>query len=212
MDIPKKELDRLLSFGKQAVLLASQHLLDHWGHSNHIEQKESHHSIVSEEDLRSEEIIIGFLDKALHRHSFVSEERGQMSRHNKFTWIIDPLDGSSYYVRGLQSFSVSLALLYEWQPILGIVACPSNSELFTALRAGGSYLNGRPITVSSRGELLDSILSFSHSFLRTPQYDNPRTQLVPSCRSIRGGGSCAQELCYIACGRIDGFVAPAQKL
>jgi len=212
MGLHKQELDKFLSLGEQAVRLASQHLLDRWGHSNRVEQKESHHSIVSEEDLQSEEIIIEFLDRALPGHSFVSEERGQISRHDELTWVIDPLDGSSYYVRGLQSFSVSLALLHEWRPILGIVACPSNSELFTALQARGSYLNGRPIVVSSIGKLPDGILSFSHSFLRAPEYANPRSQLVPSCRSIRGGGSCAQELCYIACGRTDGFVAPAQSI
>ena len=212
MDICKKELEELLSFGEQAVRLASRHLVDHWGDWKNVKQKESHHSIVAEEDLESEEIIIQFLDKASPGHSFVSEERGGIVRDSGFTWVIDPLDGSSYYVRGLRSFSVSVALLYEWQPILGIVACPSDSEVFTALRAGGSYLNGRRITVSSLGELRDCIFSFSHRFLRAPEYLSPRSELVPSCRSIRGGGSCAQELCYIACGRTDGFIAPAQSL
>lgn len=212
MGLRKQEIDKFLSLGEQAVRLASQLLLDHWGHSNHVERKESHHSIVCEEDLQSERIIIEFLNKALPGHSFVSEERGRVSRHDEFTWVLDPLDGSSYYVRGLRSFSVSLALLHKWQPVLGIVACPSNSELFTALRAGGSYLNGRRMAVSSIGELRDGILSFSHSFLRASQYDSPRNHLVPSCRSIRGGGSCAQELCYVACGRTDGFIAPAQSI
>lgn len=211
MDIPKKELERLLSFGKQAVRLASQHLLDHWEHCNIVKQKESHHSVVSEEDLRSEKIIIEYLDKAMPGHSFISEEGGEIKQNDELTWVIDPIDGSSYYIRGLRSFSVSVALLYQWQPILGIVACPSNAELFTTLRAGGSYLNGKPITVSSSQKLRDCIFSFSHRFLREPKFSSPQEELVPSCRSIRGGGSCAQELCYIACGRIDGFVAPAQK-
>jgi len=207
-----KESDGFLAAGTQAVQLASRYLLDHWGMSRGVVQKESHHSIVSAEDLRSEEIILGFLEKEFPGHSFLSEERGQVQRHSEFTWIVDPLDGSSYYVRGLRSFSISLALLHEGQPIVGIVACPSDAEFFTAVKAGGAYLNGRRVTVSSQEKLQDGILSFSHSFLRAPQYAGPRNDLVPSCRSIRGGGSCAQELCCLACGRTDGFIAPSQSL
>ncbi|MBN2181791.1 MAG: inositol monophosphatase [Sedimentisphaerales bacterium] len=142
----------------------------------------------------------------------MSEEHGQIIRNDELTWVIDPLDGSSYYVRGLQSFRISVALLHQWQPVLGIVSCPLNAEFFTALHAGGSYLNGKPITVSSHRKLQDCIFSFSHRFLMDTEYRRPRDELVASCRSIRGGGSCAQELCYIACGRIDSLIAPAQKI
>ncbi|MDP2982120.1 MAG: inositol monophosphatase [Candidatus Latescibacter sp.] len=212
MDTYKKELARFLSYGQEAVGLASQHLLAHWGDCRQVEKKESHHSVVTKEDIQSEEIIVEFLEKVVPGHSLISEERGRTLRDSEFVWVFDPLDGSSYYIRGLQSFSVSLALLCEWQPVLGIVACPANGEVFTAVRGGGSFLNAKQISTSSVCELRDCILSFSHRFLRAPEYLKPRTELVPSCRSIRGGGSCAQELCYIACGRIDGFIAPAQSL
>jgi myo-inositol-1(or 4)-monophosphatase len=212
-------LDILRSHGKNSHTTVSEHSLNCQSFSHrgtqrgiwHSTQKESHHSVVSEEDLRSEEIIIECLDKAMHRHSSISEEQGQIIHNDELTWVIDPVDGSSYYVRGLRSFSVSVALLYQWQPILGIAPCPSNAGLFTTLRAGGSYLNGKPITVSSSQKLRECIFSFSHRFLREPKYSSPREELAPSCRSIRGG-SCAHELPYIACGRIDAFVAPAQKI
>jgi myo-inositol-1(or 4)-monophosphatase len=211
MDISRNELQELMACAQQAILSASEYLLDRWGKTANI-RKKSLHKIVIEEDLHSEEMIISSLEKALPEHSFISEECGGMMRNRDFVWVIDPLDGTSYYARGLKAFSISITFLYKWQPVLGLVTCPADSETFTAMRSSGALLNGEKIVSSSISQFGDSIVSYSHRFLREPQYLASRSIMIPGCRSIRGGGACAQELCYVACGRIDGFIAPVQKI
>jgi myo-inositol-1(or 4)-monophosphatase len=183
MAISRNELQELMEYAQQAIFSASRLLLDRWGRAADIKKK-SLHKIVIEEDLRSEEIILRSLERALPGHSFISEECGSIMRNPDVVWVIDPLDGTSYYARGLRSFSISIAFLYKWQPVLGLVSCPADSETFTAMRSGGSFLNGNRIGVSSISQFGDSIVSYSHRFLRDPGYLASRSKMIPGCRSI----------------------------
>jgi len=205
-------VEEFLDVAKEAVRRASEYLLTHFGASENVERKESHYSIVSQQDRDSENLIISTIKKRFPHHSIISEESATREVLSDYVWVIDPLDGSSYYAKGLPSFSISLALLIEWEVILGIVICPANREFFHAVKSHGAYLNDNRIQTSKTVRFQDSIFSFGHKILRL---DNLRAQtktLLESVRSIRGGGSCSQELCNVACGRTEALIKVDQSI
>jgi myo-inositol-1(or 4)-monophosphatase len=205
-------LEEALKVAVDAVREASEYLMSHFGSSRDVERKESHHSVVSEQDKQSEALLISRLKREFPDHSFIAEETGEESMSEDYVWIIDPLDGSSYYARGLKSFSVSLALLVKWEVKLGVVACPANQEFFCAWKGDGAYLNGVRVQTSKVQRLDDSILSFGHRMLRLDGYDSQMKKLLKSVRSVRAGGSLAQELCQVACGRIEAVINRDQSI
>ena len=196
----------------EAAKRASEYLIAHFGTSKNVWRKESHHSIVSRQDKESEDLIISTIKKKFPYHSIISEESDTEAVLSDYVWVIDPLDGSSYYARGLSSFSVSLALLYRWEIILGVISCPANKELFHALKGRGAYLNGNNIQTSKIEHFHDSIFSFGHKILRLDNFRSQTRILLLSVRSIRGGGSCAQELCNVACGRTEALIKLDQSI
>jgi myo-inositol-1(or 4)-monophosphatase len=201
-----------LAVAVEAAHQASDYLMEHFGPPRKVERKESHHSVVSEQDRGSEALIIDRLMKDFPDHSFISEEAGRKGGDEDYLWVIDPLDGSSYYARGLPTFSTSLALLHRGEVILAVVSCPALGEFFSASKGKGAYLDGERIETSTIDRLDDSILSFGHRVLRLDD-DGARTRdLLKSVRSVRAGGSCAQELCYVACGRIEGVISRDQRI
>ncbi|KPJ53363.1 hypothetical protein AMJ39_05005 [candidate division TA06 bacterium DG_24] len=212
MDRTEIPARKALEIAVEAAREASHYLMDHFGPSREVERKESHHSVVSEQDRESESLIIERLRREFPDHSFISEEAGRDAISGDYLWVIDPLDGSSYYARGLDTFSISVALLHRWGPVLGIVSCPATGEFFSACKGEGAYVNGTRIQASTVDRLNDSIVSFGHRMLRLDDDGSATRELLRSVRSIRAGGSCAQELCYVACGRIEGVVSRDQSI
>lgn len=196
-----------MSLYKDVAQLAAQkagdYLLGNFGKNLDYKVKESQHSIVTQYDLGAEEIIVKEIKKHFPSHSILSEEKGFEYFDSEFVWVIDPLDGSSYYARGIPTFSVSIALINSGEIVCGVIYCPAQNELFTAEKGMGAFLNGIPVKVSATDTLNQSVFSAGHRYLRLEVYDREMRRLLQSVRSIRGGGSCAQELCYLACGRID---------
>jgi len=196
-------MDVFTETAQLAARTAGGYLMQHFGQQITSSDKESHHSIVTEHDVEAERIIVQGIQNSFPGHSILSEEMGLQKADSDYLWVIDPLDGSSYYSRGIEMFSVAVALLKENQVIAGAIYNPVRSEMFYAWKDGGAFLNGTPITVSPHTNLKETICTAGHRYLRLEQYDQGMRNLLKSVRSIRGGGSCAQEMCYLACGRID---------
>lgn len=175
--------------------------------------KESLHSIVTAHDIEAQKIIVTALREGDGEATIISEEMPEQDRgaSDPPYWIVDPIDGTSYFARGLQGYSVSIALVDRQGLAVGVVHCPATNELFLAERGQGAFLNGDRITVSGITDPRRALLTFSHRFLREITSCPGRLEMVRSVRSIRGGGSCAQELAYLASGRIDGVIALAQS-
>jgi|CXWL01.1.fsa_nt_gi myo-inositol-1(or 4)-monophosphatase len=208
-------ISSIVKVAEEAARLASNYLMDNLGGDSFSQIKESHHSIVSGHDVRAEKIIIDEIRKKFPDHGIISEESGVLAAASKkidYLWILDPLDGSSYYLRGLSSFSISVAVLYQGKLMVGIVNCPLTGEKFVAIKGEGATLNSSPISVSKTSALAEAIMSFGHGFLRTDNYETSRRKILNSIRSIRAGGSCAMEVCYLACGRLDGVVQLNQSV
>jgi len=164
--------------------------------------------MVTQVDKKSEEIIRNKINEKYPDHQILAEESGNKNTDSKFKWIIDPLDGTTNFVHGYNFVSVSIALEYEGEIVLGIVNCPSEGELFTAIKNEGAYLNGKRIEVSEVASLENSLLATGFPYdLNDVFYKNMKLfqKFYESSQGVRRGGSAAMDLCYVACGRFDGF-------
>jgi len=165
-------------------------------------------SLVTDADKESEESIVRMLKQAYPSHQILAEEEGiHSAQQSPFKWIIDPLDGTTNFTHGLPFYNVSIGLEYEGTCVVGVVLDPTRPELFVAVRNEGATCNGQPIRVSEGSELGKSLLVTGFGYDIAETGDN----LVEFCRftlqtqGVRRTGSAAIDLCYVACGRFDGF-------
>ena len=165
---------------------------------------------VTEVDKAAEDIIIKLLHKTYPDHGFLAEESGAQNEDADYCWIIDPLDGTTNFVRGIPHYAVSIACQYQGRLEHAVVYNPVTREEFTASRGRGAQLNGRRIRVSSRtnldGALLGTGIPFhSHQSDKLQGYLQTLGELAPQTAGIRRAGSAALDLAYVACGRLDGY-------
>ncbi len=169
--------------------------------------------LVTNADLAAESAIVDTIRAAFPAHAILSEEMGYAGGKSSAEdtggrWIIDPLDGTTNFAHGLPLFSVSVAFAVGGTPAAGVVFHPPGGALFSAVTGTGARLNDRPIRVSAAGAVSDSLLvtgfpyrSFGHADRLIRRF----AACLKSAQSIRRLGSAALDLCYVACGRFDGF-------
>ncbi|XP_011086238.1 inositol monophosphatase 3 [Sesamum indicum] len=169
--------------------------------------------LVTETDKKCEEVIFDFLKLQYPDHKLIGEETaaacGTIELTDEPTWIVDPIDGTTNFVHGFPFVCVSIGLTIGRIPTVGVVYNPIMDELFTAIRGKGAFLNGKPIKVSSQSELVKSLLATEVAANREKAIIDAVTNRINSLlfkvRSLRMTGSCALDLCGIACGRNDMF-------
>ncbi len=125
-----------------------------------------------------------------------------------YYWVIDPLDGTTNFLHKLPVFAVSVGLIYQKQPILGLIYEPNRDELFTAAKGNGAHLNGKPINVSPENSLSKSLLATGfpyYDFSYQDRYLDLLKELMRSSHGLRRMGAAAIDLAYTACGRFEGF-------
>ena len=155
-------------------------------------------------DLMSDKIITGLIKKNFPFHGILSEESGE-NFGKEFTWIVDPLDGTTNYILGLPLFAVSLALIKGKEPILSAVFNPITEELYLAEKGRGAYLNGRKIRVNRMNNLSKVILHFDRG---TDLEGGLKmiNRIAPRIRTVRFHGSPDSDICPVASGKIEGFL------
>jgi myo-inositol-1(or 4)-monophosphatase len=163
---------------------------------------------VTDVDRKAEQRIIETIQKTHPHHSFLAEESGETGESSEVQWIIDPIDGTTNFVRGMPHFAISIAAQIKGKVEVGVVYDPVREELFTASRGSGAQLNGKRIRVSSLHNLDQSLLATGFPFRSMDQFDRYMTlfsKLYPRCGDMRRAGSAALDLAYVAAGRYDGF-------
>lgn len=164
--------------------------------------------LVTEADLRSQEHIVAALKSAFPEHGILAEEGIAEHAGRRFVWIIDPLDGTTNFAHGYPVYAVSIGLVEQDVPVLGVVYDPNADELFVAERGGGATLNGASIRVSTIGDLKEALLvtGFPYWARQEPGrlFDNFRA-FTMRAQAVRRPGSASIDLCSVACGRMDGF-------
>ncbi len=193
--------DRALA--RQAVAEAGALALRHFSQGTASWDK-SPGQIVTEADLAIDELLYQKLRGARPDDGWLSEERpDDGSRHGATRlWLVDPIDGTRSFAAGAPEFAISVALLIEDEPVLGLVFNPASDECFEAVRDGGAWCNGRPLRVSERTEPAGASLLASSSELRRRHWP----ELIPSAL-FTTVGSLAYKLALIAAGRHDGLVS-----
>ncbi len=163
---------------------------------------------VTQVDQAAEQAIIETLQKRYPDHAFLAEESGSRGSH-EFTWIIDPLDGTTNFVHGFPTFSVSIALRRQDTLEVGVVYDPCRQELFTAMRGRGAQLDGKRIRVSQHKELDGALIGTGFPFRSNQRWMKTYLAMLghvmETTAGVRRPGSAALDLCYVAAARLDGF-------
>jgi myo-inositol-1(or 4)-monophosphatase len=163
---------------------------------------------VTQVDQAAEQTIIDSIRARYPDHAFLGEESGQHGSSD-FTWIIDPLDGTTNYVHGFPTFSVSIALRKRHALEVAVVYDPCRQELFTAMRGRGAQLEGRRIRASAQKELDGALIGTGFPYRSNERWMKPYLamleQVMLTTAGVRRPGSAALDLAYVAAGRLDGF-------
>lgn len=168
----------------------------------------SFNQLVSYVDKTAEEKLVAGLKQILPEAGFITEEETIVTEQKEYMWVIDPLDGTTNFIHQLPVYSISIALLHNNIPVMGVVFEPNRHELFYAWKDGGAYLNGHKITVKQNNELSKSLLATGfpyYDFDLMQRYLNTLQEFLRITRGMRRMGSAAVDLAYVACGRFDGF-------
>lgn len=163
--------------------------------------------LVTKFDLESERIIIEGIRRRYTGHNVLSEEAGLIEKGSPYTWIVDPLDGTGNFSKKNPFFSVSIALRYKREILLGVVYAPALGELYVAERGKGAFLNDIPISVSSSQELRgSSIVSCEGSDRSIIRSVRVFERIRPVVLDMRKLGSAAIEAAWVSSGRADAYI------
>ncbi len=165
---------------------------------------------VSEIDQMAEAAIIETLLTAYPGHGILAEESGREhgAKNSEFTWIIDPLDGTTNFLHGFPVYCVSIALAWRGVVQQAVVYDPTRNDLFYASRGRGAFLNDKRLRVSKRTRLADALIGTGFPFRRGDNFQRYLKMfetVMQSCAGVRRPGAAALDLCYVAAGWYDGF-------
>lgn len=172
-----------------------------------ISQKRAN-DFVSDIDRKSEQQIIDIIQKAHPEHQIIAEESGLHEGLDECVWLIDPLDGTHNFIRGLPHFCISIAFQFKGKLQHALIYDPIRQEVFTASRGEGARLNDRRIRVGKNAKLSEALVStgFPLDEERFLSFLPVFRQLIPQVSDIRCLGSAALDLAYVAANRLDGFL------
>jgi len=209
--IPEKNKKILV----QALKKAGEVLLFHHGKQLKTRVKESISSVVTEADLAAEKVILEILKKAPEAFNIICEETGYIDYGSDYTWVVDPLDGTSNFAAGLPWYGVIIALLHHQTPVLGGMYLPLNDDLYLAEQGKGAQKNGQQIRVSSSAELEKQLVAYSFDFSDTPGKTESEMDILAKLskrvRNIRSTNSLV-DFCYVADGRLGAAFNQSTKI
>jgi myo-inositol-1(or 4)-monophosphatase len=178
------------------------------GERQEIDTKSTDVDLVTRSDRDAERLIVDAIQAAFPDHGIIAEESGAHPTRDGHRWYVDPLDGTTNFAHGYPHFAVSIALARDDEVILGVVHDPLRGETFSARRGAGARLNGAPVVVSPTTELGRALLATGFPYdrgRRAAEYVAFVAEALRRAQDVRRGGSAALDLCWVACGRVDGF-------
>lgn len=215
-------MDKIAQIGRQAALAAGAVMRLNYDKAHKITMKGAIDP-VTETDFQCQEIIMGLIRQSFPNHGFLAEEQmedrqaagsaltvlaWEADPPGECRWIIDPLDGTVNFAHGFPAFCVSIAFESDGLLEYGVVYEPLRDELFEGSRGGGATLNGRPIRVSGTARMERALIATGFPYdirERLPATLARMGRVLGISQGLRRGGSAALDMCYVACGRLDGF-------
>lgn len=202
-------LDKLESVARRAILEAGALITDNIGRVavSSISRK-GISDYVTEVDKQAERVILDIVLEHFPDHHIMAEESDNEGLQSGYTWVIDPVDGTTNFIHGFPFVAVSIAVCLDKKPVVGLVYDPLRNELFSAKEGGGAWLNGARLHVRSNIGVDESLIATGFPF-RTRDYIDAYLGAFKSIflqvGGIRRAGSAALDLAYLGAGRVDGF-------
>lgn len=211
-----RDLKELCRQVEQLAREAGEQLAEKRGKYSDITTKASQMDLVTDMDKATERYIVSRIREWYPEDLILSEEDAfenswqvdSLLKEDQYCWVIDPIDGTTNFIHDVPYFTVSIGIVKDGKSVVGAVYEPSGKEMFTAIRGQGAFLNGKPIGVSRRSTVSESLLhvSYSSAYWRPEsELRGEMTAFFGKCRNIKNAGASSLDLCYLACGRIDGF-------
>jgi myo-inositol-1(or 4)-monophosphatase len=193
-----------------AALKAARGLIRDFGEVEHLQVSvKGPGEFVSAADLKAEKVLLAELQKARPGYGFLMEESGGRDGSDPNNrWIVDPLDGTSYFLLGIPLFAISIALERDGEIVAGVVYVPLRDEMFWAEKGAGAFVNDRRLRVSARRQLGDAVIATGMPFRERGHHPTYLATLAPvmaATSGVRRFGAASLDLAYVAAGRYDGF-------
>ncbi|MEI8094887.1 MAG: inositol monophosphatase family protein [Spirochaetales bacterium] len=202
-------LNEIADVAKKAAAAAREVQLRGLREGTKVRNKGRTNDLVTEADEESERVIASTVLDAFPGHNFLGEESGNAGRNSEWLWVVDPIDGTTNYSRGIPYFSCSIAVYHHGAPVFGLVSNPVVDETFWAVEGQGAFLNDSPIRASQVATFPEALLVTGFYYDRGKNIDLTLNAISSfydqGIMGIRRFGSAALDLCYLAAGRIDGY-------
>lgn len=210
-----ESMQPMLNIAEKAAIAAGKHIMTQADRLDRVKiQAKGYNDLVTDVDLKSQQIIVETILKAYPQHHILAEETDSQDpfqivcQDKDYLWIIDPLDGTINFSHGFPVYNVSIALMHRGKLQVAVIYDPVKNELFTAMRGKGAQLNQKRIRVSTTKKMGMALIGTGFPF-KYPEYQATYLQGFANCMAksagIRRAGAAALDLAYVACGRLDGF-------
>jgi myo-inositol-1(or 4)-monophosphatase len=197
-----------------ALKQSGQVLMNHFGKSVKTTMKESISSVLTEADLASEQVILEIL-RSGESYNIITEESGYVDHGSEFTWVVDPLDGSSNFAAGIPWFGVIIALMQRTQPVLAGMYLPADDHLYLAEPGKGTQKNGQQVNVTDSSVLEEHLVVYSFDYSPDPEKTKSEMELLArlssNVRNIRSTNSL-YDFCYMTEGRLGAAINQTTKI
>lgn len=204
------------NFIKSLLRSASKIALQKFGKVKGVIKAADPTQILTEADLAISRLVVGKIRKFYSNHNIIDEETGVINNHAEYTWVIDPLDGTSNFAVGIPFYGIMIGLLYKNQPIVGGVSLPFSDEIFYAERGRGAYSNGQQLKVTKKTQLLNSLMAcqiggVSNNYRLTKADNKILGQVILCAGHVRTTGS-VYDFMLLAQGRFGGVIGNISKI
>lgn len=204
--------DQFLKVAKQAAKEAGKVILKYYGQDHKLIIKTDRSDFVTRADLEAEKVIVEEIAKNFPAHNIIAEEKARIDKKSVFTWAIDPIDGTISFAAKLPFFAVSIGLLENNQPIVGVIYHVVQKDLYWAQKGKGAFLNGKKISVSKTNKLENAVVglgigSMTRRKEKLKDYFFPLLDKVRYVYMINGG---AVSMAFLANGLLDAIPNRAQ--
>lgn len=174
-----------------------------------IETKRDPQDVVSIADREVENLIRGRFNEAYPDDGVLGEEYGLEAGTSGFTWVVDPIDGTSPFINGMPNWCISIALLHEGVPVVGVICAPCHDELYAAALGLGATLNGKTLRLDPTRTIRNSVTGIGANNYVTPAFVGKMVEsLLAAGGNFIRNGSGALMLAYVAAGRLVGYYEP----
>lgn len=197
----------MLNTAIEAVRIGEKIVMKYFNQEKNIKHKGTF-DLVTQADIECENAIVDFLKTKYPTHGFIVEEGQNLDNGQEYTWVIDPIDGTTSFSHNYPMFSISVGLFKNKKPFLGVVLLPVLNELFYAEKGKNAFLNDKKINVSDKSSIEKSLLSTGFPYNRENDLDVAIKNIhnvMKYAQGLRRSGSCAIDICYVAAGKTEGY-------